>query len=66
MPVAPLAESLAHYWGDTRALADFTVQIAAPPVALYEGRRLAGAFERTASRLIEMQSAEYLARTHRG
>ena len=39
---------------------------AAPPVALYEGKRLAGAFERTASRLIEMQSAEYLARTHRG
>ncbi len=33
-PVAPLAESLAHYWGDTRALADFAVQIAAPPVAL--------------------------------
>ena len=39
---------------------------AAPPVALYHGTRLAGAFERTASRLIEMQSAEYLARTHRG
>ncbi len=39
---------------------------AAPPVALYQGTRLAGAFERTASRLIEMQSAEYLARTHRG
>ncbi|MBE2291549.1 MAG: AFG1 family ATPase [Xanthomonadales bacterium] len=39
---------------------------AAAPVALYRGSRLAGAFERTASRLIEMQSAEYLARTHRG
>ncbi|WP_028919372.1 cell division protein ZapE [Pseudoxanthomonas suwonensis] len=39
---------------------------AAAPVALYAGTRLAGAFERTASRLIEMQSAEYLARTHRG
>jgi cell division protein ZapE len=38
----------------------------AAPVALYDGHRLAGAFERTASRLIEMQSAEYLARTHRG
>ena len=38
----------------------------APAVALYTGSRLAGAFERTASRLIEMQSAEYLARTHRG
>ncbi|WP_134980713.1 AFG1/ZapE family ATPase, partial [Xanthomonas axonopodis] len=37
----------------------------APP-ALYSGQRLAGAFERTASRLIEMQSAEYLAAAHRG
>lgn len=36
------------------------------PVALYEGTRLAGAFERTASRLIEMQSAEYLGTPHRG
>lgn len=32
----------------------------APP-RLYAGTRLAGAFERTASRLIEMQSSEYLA-----
>lgn len=39
---------------------------AAEPVALYSGHRLAGAFERTASRLIEMRSAEYLARAHRG
>ena len=39
---------------------------ATAPVALYNGSRLAGAFERTASRLIEMQSAAYLARTHRG
>lgn len=38
---------------------------AAPP-ALYRGERLLAAFERTASRLIEMQSAEYLAREHRG
>lgn len=38
----------------------------ASPVALYGGERLAGAFERTASRLIEMQSAEYLALEHRG
>ncbi len=38
---------------------------AAPPQALYTGERLAGAFERTASRLIEMQSAEYLALEHR-
>ncbi|MGY0505648.1 cell division protein ZapE [Luteimonas sp. e5] len=37
---------------------------AAAPVALYSGERLAHAFERTASRLIEMQSAEYLAREH--
>jgi len=37
----------------------------APPPALYAGERLAGAFERTASRLIEMRSAEYLATGHR-
>ena len=36
----------------------------APPTALYAGERLAGAFERTASRLIEMRSAEYLALEH--
>lgn len=39
---------------------------AAAPPALYSGERLHGAFERTASRLIEMQSAEYLALAHRG
>lgn len=39
---------------------------AAPPQELYAGGRLAGAFERTTSRLIEMQSAEYLALEHRG
>jgi len=39
---------------------------AAPPVALYRGERLHFEFERTASRLIEMQSREYLAREHRG
>lgn len=39
---------------------------AAPAHALYAGERLAGAFERTASRLIEMQGAEYLAAEHRG
>lgn len=38
----------------------------APPPALYAGNKLAHAFERTASRLIEMQSAEYLALEHRG
>ena len=37
-----------------------------PPPMLYVGERLAGAFERTISRLIEMQSAEYLALEHRG
>ena len=36
----------------------------APPHALYTGERLVGAFERTASRLIEMQSTQYLAGTH--
>ncbi|AWH16044.1 cell division protein ZapE [Stenotrophomonas sp. ZAC14D2_NAIMI4_7] len=35
------------------------------PVELYAGERLQGAFERTASRLIEMQSAEYLGTPHR-
>ena len=37
----------------------------AAPATLYRGERLAAAFERTASRLIEMQSAEYLALEHR-
>ena len=37
---------------------------AAPP--LYTGAKLAGAFARTASRLIQRQSAGYLAREHRG
>ena len=37
----------------------------APPHALYAGERLAAAFERTASRLVEMQSTEYLAASHR-
>jgi cell division protein ZapE len=34
-------------------------------VALYRGERHAFAFERTASRLIEMQSEDYLSREHR-
>jgi cell division protein ZapE len=38
----------------------------APPPGLYGGERLATAFERTASRLVEMQSAGYLALEHRG
>ncbi|MFO0336573.1 MAG: cell division protein ZapE [Pseudomonadota bacterium] len=38
---------------------------AAEPEALYRGERLAFEFRRTASRLTEMQSHEYLARPHR-
>jgi cell division protein ZapE len=41
------------------------VSAAAPPNELYRGDRVAFQFERTTSRLIEMQSAEYLAREHR-
>ena len=37
----------------------------AAPMALYSGERLVAAFERTASRLTEMQTAEYLALEHR-
>jgi cell division protein ZapE len=37
---------------------------AAMPDALYRGRRLAAPFRRTASRLVEMQSREYLSRGH--
>ncbi len=39
---------------------------AVPPEQLYSGQRLAFMFERTASRLREMQSHEYLARQHLG
>ncbi|HET6905422.1 MAG TPA: cell division protein ZapE [Rhodanobacteraceae bacterium] len=38
---------------------------AVPAVELYDGTRLRAAFARTASRLIEMQSAAYLAEAHR-
>jgi len=38
---------------------------AAAPAALYTGERMTGAFERCASRLIEMQSTDYLAHEHR-
>lgn len=36
-----------------------------PPEALYQGRELGFAFERTASRLLQMQTEEYLAAPHR-
>lgn len=38
---------------------------AAPAVDLYDGNRLRAEFARTASRLMEMQSTEYLAQAHR-
>jgi cell division protein ZapE len=38
---------------------------AAPTVNLYDGRHLRAEFARTSSRLVEMQSAEYLAQPHR-
>jgi len=44
---------------------NFVCTADALPVDLYAGERLRGAFERTASRLIEMQSADYLALEHR-
>jgi cell division protein ZapE len=42
------------------------VSAAAPPAQLYRGERLLLEFQRTVSRLTEMQSEEYLARQHRG
>ena len=41
------------------------VSAAAPPADLYRGERLTAEFRRTSSRLIEMQSEQYLAREHR-
>jgi cell division protein ZapE len=41
------------------------VSAAVPPTDLYRGDRLSFPFERTVSRLIEMQSEDYLAREHR-
>jgi cell division protein ZapE len=38
---------------------------AADPFSLYQGRRHEREFERTSSRLVEMRSAQYLAREHR-
>jgi cell division protein ZapE len=42
------------------------VSAAAPPGELYGGERLQFEFERTRSRLVEMQSHAYLARPHKG
>jgi cell division protein ZapE len=41
------------------------VSAQAPATGLYQGERLGAGFARTTSRLIEMQSTEYLAREHR-
>ncbi|HHI76129.1 MAG TPA: cell division protein ZapE [Gammaproteobacteria bacterium] len=42
------------------------VSAAAPPGRLYRGERLAFEFQRTASRLLEMQGEDYLGSPHRG
>ena len=44
---------------------NLVVSAAAPPAELYRGDRVKFEFERTISRLTEMQSEEYLAREHR-
>ena len=41
------------------------ISAAAPPNELYKGEKLKFEFQRTTSRLVEMQSEEYLARAHR-
>jgi cell division protein ZapE len=44
---------------------NLVLSVAADPADLYKGERLAFEFQRTSSRLIEMQSEQYLAREHR-
>ena len=44
---------------------NLVISAAVPIVALYAGERLGFEFRRVTSRLVEMQSAEYLARPHR-
>jgi cell division protein ZapE len=44
---------------------NLVLSAAAPVTELYDGERLRAEFARTESRLIEMQSAEYLTRAHR-
>jgi cell division protein ZapE len=44
---------------------NLVLSAAVPIVELYDGERLRAEFARTQSRLIEMQSSEYLARAHR-
>lgn len=45
---------------------NLVLSAAAPIVDLYDGERLRASFARTESRLIEMQSEDYLAREHHG
>jgi cell division protein ZapE len=44
---------------------NLVISAAAPPAQLYCGERLRMQFERTSSRLMEMQTQQYLAREHR-
>jgi len=45
---------------------NLVLSAATPVIDLYDGERLRAEFARTESRLIEMQSEDYLAREHRG
>lgn len=45
---------------------NLVLSAALPIIELYDGERLRAEFSRTESRLIEMQSMEYLSREHRG